>query len=70
MLDANARHSLGRVRYYDSPQAFADEAGRLIELGFTGLGLYYPMLPSQLPVFETIATDVIPTIRKTHTHPP
>lgn len=66
MFDANARKSLGRVRYYDSPQVFADEAGRLLDLGFTELGLYYPMLPSQLPVFEAIATEVLPALRRSH----
>lgn len=64
MFDANARQSLGRISYYDSPDAFADTAGRLLDLGFTERGLYYPLLPSQLPVFETIAREVIPTLRE------
>jgi hypothetical protein len=62
MFDANARHRLGRIRYCDSTQAVTDEAGRLIELG-----LYYPMLPPQLPVFETIADEVIAALRKSRT---
>jgi alkanesulfonate monooxygenase SsuD/methylene tetrahydromethanopterin reductase-like flavin-dependent oxidoreductase (luciferase family) len=66
MFDADARQNLGRVRYYDSPEAFADEAGRLLDLGFTELGLRYPMLDSQVPVFETIATEVIPELRKAY----
>jgi alkanesulfonate monooxygenase SsuD/methylene tetrahydromethanopterin reductase-like flavin-dependent oxidoreductase (luciferase family) len=64
LFDANARQSLGRFSYYDSPQAFADTADRLLDLGLTELGLYYPVLPSQVPVFETIATDVIPALRE------
>ncbi len=63
MFDANARKSLGRFSYYESPEAFADTAGQLLGLGFTELGLYYPTLESQLPVFETIATEVIPRLR-------
>jgi hypothetical protein len=39
-------------------------ADRLLDLGFTELGLYYPVLPSQRPVFETIANDVIPALRE------
>lgn len=66
MFDAGARQNLGRVRDYDSPEAFADEAGRLLDLGFTELGLYYPMLDSQVPIFETIATEVIPELRKAY----
>ncbi len=64
MFDANARPSGGHIAYYESPQAFADMADRLLDLGFTELGLYYPLLPSQLPVFETIANDVIPALRE------
>ena len=64
MFDANARQSGGHISYYDSPQAFADMADRLFDLGFTELGLYYPALLSQRPVFETIANDVIPTLRE------
>ena len=43
---------------------------RKFELGFSELGLYYPMPPSQLPVFETIANEVIPALRKSRTPPP
>ncbi len=64
MFDANARQSGGHISYYDSPQAFADMADRLLDLGFTELGLYYPALLSQRPVFETIANDVIPALRE------
>jgi alkanesulfonate monooxygenase SsuD/methylene tetrahydromethanopterin reductase-like flavin-dependent oxidoreductase (luciferase family) len=64
MFDANARQSGGHFSYYDSPQAFANMADRLLDLGFTELGLYYPALPSQRPVFETIANDVIPALRE------
>jgi hypothetical protein len=49
MFDAKARPSGGQISYYDSPRAFADMAGRLLDLGFTELGLYYPLLASQVP---------------------
>lgn len=64
MFDANARPSGGYIGYYESPQAFSDAAERLLELGFSELGLYYPTVPSQVPVFEKIATDVIPALRE------
>ena len=54
-------------RRYDSPRAFADMAGRLLDLGCTELGLYYPLLASQVPTFETIAKEVIPALRESHT---
>jgi hypothetical protein len=28
--------------------------------------MYYPALESQLPAFERIATDVLPTLRREH----
>ena len=31
---------------------------RLIPLGFMEFGLYYPTLPAQLPVFQTITNEV------------
>ena len=64
MLDVSARQSGGHISYYDSPQAFADMADRLLDLGFTELVLYYPALLSQRSVFETIANDVIPALRE------
>ncbi len=39
-------------------------ARQLISLGITELGLYYPMLEGQLPVFERIAQETIPELRK------
>ena len=39
-------------------------ADRLHDFGFTELGLYYPALVSQRPVFETISNDVIPELRE------
>jgi len=33
-------------------------------VSFTELGLYYPALLSQRPVFEAIANDVIPALRE------
>ena len=35
-----------------------------LHLGITELGLYYPMLDGQLPVFEGIAQETIPELRK------
>ena len=63
MFDPNARASGGRLVYYDSPERFVDMAGRLFDAGFDEIGVYYPALESQLDVFESVATDVIPTLR-------
>ena len=38
--------------------------GRVMELGVTDIGMYYPMREEQLPMFERIATEVIPKLRR------
>ena len=66
MYDARSRSGGGRIAYYESSQAFAEMARQLIGLGITELGLYYPMLDEQVPVFETIARETIPQLREEH----
>lgn len=64
MYDARSRSGGGWIAYYESPEVFAKMARQLIGLGITELGLYYPMLDEQLPVFETIARETIPELRR------
>ena len=63
MFDASARASGGRIRYYESPEIFSDMARSILDLGFTELGLYYPVLEEQVPVFEAIARELLPELR-------
>jgi len=60
----SGRTSGGRLRYYDSEQAFIDVGEPLIEGGISEFGLYYPPLPEQIPMMERIASDTIPTLKK------
>jgi hypothetical protein len=64
MFDPNARTSGGLFNYYDSEDLFVDMAHRLTELSIRELGLYYPMVESQIPMFEKIAREVVPKLRK------
>jgi len=64
MYDARSRSGGGSIAYYESSEAFADMARQLIGLGITELGLYYPALDEQVPVFEEIAREIIPKLRK------
>ena len=66
MFDVKARSSGGQINYYASETVFADMAQRVIDLGITDIGLYYPVLDEQLPVFEHIARRVIPELKATH----
>jgi len=63
MFDAQARPRGGSITYYESPERFTDLVSRVVELGISDVGLYYPLDPAQLPTFERIATDVLPTLR-------
>lgn len=64
MFDASARHSGGMFRYYESEGIFTDMVERVMELGVTDIGMYYPMREEQLPMFERIATEVIAKLRR------
>jgi alkanesulfonate monooxygenase SsuD/methylene tetrahydromethanopterin reductase-like flavin-dependent oxidoreductase (luciferase family) len=66
MFDAGARAGGGLINYYASEQAFADMVERVIALGISEVGLYYPARDEQRPVFERIARDVIPRLKAEH----
>jgi alkanesulfonate monooxygenase SsuD/methylene tetrahydromethanopterin reductase-like flavin-dependent oxidoreductase (luciferase family) len=63
MLDPGSRASGGAVAYFESPQAFVDQAQRVIDLGISEIGLYYPTRADQRAAFEEIATTVIPALK-------
>ena len=64
MFDAKARPSGGLIKYYESESIFADMVERVLELGMTDIGMYYPLREEQFPMFERIATEVIPQLRR------
>ena len=66
MFDAQARHRSGAISYYESTERFIDQVSRLVELGISDVGLYYPSDPAQLATFEIIASDVLPRLRSAH----
>ena len=63
MYDPTSRRSGGGLAYYESEAAFQEMVGRVIDMGMTDIGLYYPSLPEQEAVFERIATDTIPALK-------
>jgi alkanesulfonate monooxygenase SsuD/methylene tetrahydromethanopterin reductase-like flavin-dependent oxidoreductase (luciferase family) len=63
MFDAGARAGGGLINYYASEDAFADMVRRVMALGISEIGLYYPSRDEQRPVFERIARDVIPRLK-------
>ncbi len=63
MYDPTSRRSGGAMAYYESEAAFEDMVNRVIELGMSDIGLYYPTLPEQVDTFERIATETIPRMK-------
>ncbi len=66
MFDASARASGGLISYYESEDLFVEMVERVIGLGFTEIGVYYPTVESQLARFEQIARQTIPRLRVSH----
>ena len=66
MYDPAARRRGGTIAWYESEDAFTDMVGRVLELGITDVGLFWPTLPEQRPMFERIATEVIPKLKAAH----
>ena len=54
------------VDYGKSESRFVDMVGRITELGISEVGVYFPVIPEQRPVFERIARDVIPALKARH----
>ena len=63
MFDATARPRGGAMVYYESIARFEDMVTPLIELGMDEIELYHPLDEGQLPVFERIASEVLPRLR-------
>lgn len=64
MFDPTARSSGGSLSYYASVDAFEDMAGQVMEAGFSEICLYHPIISDQTTVFERIAHDVLPRLRR------
>jgi alkanesulfonate monooxygenase SsuD/methylene tetrahydromethanopterin reductase-like flavin-dependent oxidoreductase (luciferase family) len=69
MFDPGSRATGGRIAYYESADLFADMVDRITELGISELGLYFPAVPAQRPMFERIAREVIPTLKARRASP-
>jgi alkanesulfonate monooxygenase SsuD/methylene tetrahydromethanopterin reductase-like flavin-dependent oxidoreductase (luciferase family) len=65
MFDPSARASGGMITYYESEETFQRMAQQIIALGISDVGLYYPMVEQQVPMFERIARNVLPVLKAT-----
>jgi alkanesulfonate monooxygenase SsuD/methylene tetrahydromethanopterin reductase-like flavin-dependent oxidoreductase (luciferase family) len=63
MFDPASRAAGGRISYYESESHFVDMVGHILELGISEIGLYFPIVDAQRPMFERIARDVVPRLK-------
>jgi alkanesulfonate monooxygenase SsuD/methylene tetrahydromethanopterin reductase-like flavin-dependent oxidoreductase (luciferase family) len=63
MFDPTARSSGGVITYYESEETCRQMVELVIALGITDIGFYYPMLESQVPMFERIARNLLPALK-------
>jgi alkanesulfonate monooxygenase SsuD/methylene tetrahydromethanopterin reductase-like flavin-dependent oxidoreductase (luciferase family) len=64
MFDPKSRASGGMITYYESAEIFSDMVRRVVDLGIREIGLYFPTQSEQRPVFEKIAREVIPELKR------
>jgi alkanesulfonate monooxygenase SsuD/methylene tetrahydromethanopterin reductase-like flavin-dependent oxidoreductase (luciferase family) len=64
VLDQSSRDSGGAISYYASPDAFIDMVGQVVDIGITEIVLHYPLIEREMPVFEQIATEIIPKLKQ------
>ncbi len=53
-----------QIPSYDSVDSFLETARKYLDLGIDELLLHYPLVEKQIPVFESIAREAIPELRK------
>ena len=64
MFDAGARPRGGAIGYYESVDRFEDEVSRLVALGISDIGMYYPLdARPGVDVRADRACDVLPDLR-------
>jgi alkanesulfonate monooxygenase SsuD/methylene tetrahydromethanopterin reductase-like flavin-dependent oxidoreductase (luciferase family) len=63
MFDPQARSRGGAFSYFESAERFLEQVSRVVELGISDVGLYYPLDPGQRVTFETIASELLPELR-------
>jgi len=63
MFDPTARSSGGVIKYYESEETCRQMIEQVIALGMTEIAFYYPMVESQVPMFERIARNLLPALK-------
>jgi alkanesulfonate monooxygenase SsuD/methylene tetrahydromethanopterin reductase-like flavin-dependent oxidoreductase (luciferase family) len=66
ICDPAELRNVGPISLYESEEEFQNAVEKCINAGMTTLILGYPFVDDQIPMFEKIATKIIPEIRQHH----
>lgn len=64
LYESKAIHNISAFRLYESTESLKDIVKKCLNLGFTEIIIPYPLIEEDVPVFEQIAQEVIPELRK------
>ena len=64
LYEREAIQNISAIKLYESTEIIKDLAERCLDLGFTEIIIPYPFSEEEIPVFEQIAQEVIPELRK------
>lgn len=64
--ESDSRHRGGLLSCYESEDVFVERVHAMLDLGMTEISLYYPFVESQIPMFEHLARDVFPDLKRQH----
>jgi alkanesulfonate monooxygenase SsuD/methylene tetrahydromethanopterin reductase-like flavin-dependent oxidoreductase (luciferase family) len=62
--ERKAIHNISGMKLYESTEIIQDLVKKCLDLGFTEIIIPYPLIEEDVPIFEQIAQDVIPELRK------
>lgn len=64
--EREAIHNFGKMKLYESTETIRDVVRKCHDLGFTEIIIPYPFIEEELPIFKTIAQDVIQELRNSY----
>jgi alkanesulfonate monooxygenase SsuD/methylene tetrahydromethanopterin reductase-like flavin-dependent oxidoreductase (luciferase family) len=64
VYEREAIHNISGFKLYESAEIIEDVVKKCLDLGFTEILIPYPLIEEDIPVFEQIAREVIPKLRR------
>ena len=64
LYEREAMHNISGMKLYESTALIKDAVEKCLDLGFTEIIILYPFIEKEIPIFEQIALELIPELRK------